>query len=69
MIRYFLITFNLKNVASCGNILIEDKMFPSKTHITQVVQSLLPEYVAYNNVVVLNVFEFKTEGDYKNFQR
>lgn len=66
MIRYFLISFNLQNIASCGNILLESDTFPSKNHINN-------EVMKHNSIgwsgdiIILNIFEFRSEEDYKNF--
>lgn len=62
--RYFLISFNLKNIASVGNILIEYEFFPSKTKINNAVHEQTGKY---GDVIVQNIFEFKTKKDFEDF--
>lgn len=64
--RYFLITFNIKSLASLGNILIELPTFPSKWYIQKFVCGIMQSSV---EVIVVNIFEFKNEEDYKNFEK
>lgn len=64
--RYFLISFNLKNIASVGNLLIEEETFPSTSQINKVVQS----YHSINEeVIILNIFEFKNKQDFQDFDQ
>jgi hypothetical protein len=74
--RYFLISFSLQSIASCGNIALECEIFPSKNYIAQAVQRCmalpgennnLPDKHKLADVIVLNIFEFKNEEDYKDF--
>lgn len=64
--RYFLVTFNLEGLASLGNILIELPTFPSKTYIQKLVHSYIIER---KEVIIVTIFEFKNETDYKSFEK
>ena len=63
--RHFLITFHLKSVASICNIHFSCVGFPTKTYITKLVNEMSNRN---DEVVILNIFEFKDEIDYFNFQ-
>lgn len=62
--RYFLITFNLKDIASIGNIVLEHPTFPSHSFISR---QIAEQYLYNYEIVIINIFEFKNEEDYNNF--
>lgn len=63
--RFFLITFNLKGIASLGNISFTNDAFPSKTLITKMVSEQRNNW--NESIVVVNIFEFQDEEDYNKF--
>jgi hypothetical protein len=63
--RYYLVSFNLKNRAIFGEILLTVDGFPSRYEINKLVSQQLNESV---EIIVINIFEFKSEEDYINFK-
>jgi hypothetical protein len=63
--RYFLITFSIHNVHSVGNLLLSNDKFPSYSMISQTISE---ERGRATDVVIENIFEFRTEQDYKDYK-
>jgi len=63
MIRYFLITY--ATPIGYGNLCISGERFPAQ----EFVKDYVTRQTGTEPVVVINVFEFKNEEDFKDFQR
>lgn len=65
--RYFLISYKAQNKNLISGILtMECENFPSCSEITEMVNKDLEECM---EVIILNIFEFKNEEDYNNFNK
>jgi len=67
--RYYLVTYVASNelIRSNGNVSIISKCFPSKSWLKSTIsdnKKFLPD-----NVVIQNIFEFKSEEDFNNFNK
>jgi len=62
--RYFLVTFHIKDVNSIGTMALKSEVFPSHSSIKK---EVLEVYNMYYEVVITNFFEFKNEEDYLNY--
>ena len=62
--RYFLITFNLSGKKIIASLTFEIEKFPSHSYIEEIVNKNMGYQTS---LVILNIFEFKNEEDYKNY--
>ena len=63
--RYFLVSFSLKEKLAFGNILLSCENFPSYNYLLKEINKI-DNWI--NNVVILNIFEFKNKEDYNNYK-
>lgn len=63
--RYFLVTFSLSDKFSLGTVCFEHDGFFSYDHLMGLVKKTYP-YI--QSVVIVNIFEFKSEHDYTTYR-
>ena len=62
--RTFLISFCPKEKLAFGNIIIENKIFPSYKLILKEIKNN-SDFI--NDIVIINIYEFKNDEDYNNY--
>lgn len=68
--RYFLISYlyEANTGQGFGHVSMNFENFPNETQVSEIVQRVnSPKYKLITPVVIMNVYEFKSEKDYDSF--